>query len=159
MIVAHLLHASKHNALYLTRGRPDLGLGALFKFFERFFFLCWILSQLFYCSVHSNIWRMVYFMHRKKMTDFKTHTSFSPAVFSSIERKHVTTCSQSPLALPEVKSSQFHRELRHHNLSPYISPTTVVQIWYKFFTKSPIPPQHKSVVNIQCIASRVTKRM
>ena len=39
MIVVHLLHAFKHNALYLARKRPDLGLGASFKFFERFFFL------------------------------------------------------------------------------------------------------------------------
>ena len=37
MIVVHLLHASKQ-ALYLTRERPDLGLSASFKFFERFVF-------------------------------------------------------------------------------------------------------------------------
>ena len=95
----------------------------------------------------------------QKMTDFRTHTSFSPAVFSSIERKDDTTCSQSPLALPEVKSPHFPRELGHHNLIPYISPTTVVQIWSRVPAKSPIAPQHKNVVNIQFIASRVTKRL
>ena len=37
MIMVHLLHTSKHNVLYLTRERPDLGLGASFKFFQFFF--------------------------------------------------------------------------------------------------------------------------
>ena len=37
MIMLHLPHTSQLNALYLTRERPDLGLGASFKFFERLF--------------------------------------------------------------------------------------------------------------------------
>jgi len=32
--MAHLLHASTRDAHYLMHERPDLGLGASFKFFE-----------------------------------------------------------------------------------------------------------------------------
>ena len=122
MIMAHLLHASTHDAHYLTCERPDLGLGAPFKFFEWFFFLAQFSAScstvLFIETFHRS------FISCTERNDrFKTHTSFSSAIFSSIEEKHYTTCYQSPLILPGVP-----QELQHQNLSPYISATTVVQI-------------------------------